>query len=62
MNYKYYRCQTCGLLITDAMIARKICLGHRVKIAIRGNMWEWFLIKLGLYEWFMLKFKVGASE
>jgi len=60
MDYKYHRCKTCGLLLTDPMILNGACIGHSVSPAIRGSIWEWFLIKLGIYERVMMR--VGKSE
>ena len=48
---KWLRCQTCGLLLTDDLINKGICTGHRVQYAHRGAFWEWLFIKLGIYEW-----------
>jgi hypothetical protein len=48
---KYFRCQTCGILVTDRLINTGICVGHRVQYAHRGAWWEWLTIKLGIYEW-----------
>lgn len=44
----YWRCQTCGRLLTDSMIADGSCAGHHLKPAIRGTFWEWLKIKLGI--------------
>jgi hypothetical protein len=56
----YYRCITCGLLLSDRMTRTGLCVGHKLKPAIRGAFWEWTLIKLGIYERIMLHY--GKSE
>lgn len=45
-SIKLWRCQTCGILLTDRLIADGTCAGHRIKPAIRGTFWEWLKIKL----------------
>lgn len=62
MDYKYHRCKTCGIIVTDPMIEEGFCIGHKVSPCVRGNMWEWVFIKLNIYEWFMLKFADGRDE
>ena len=56
MDYKYFRCKTCGLLLTDPLISKGACIGHKISPAIRGSLWEWTLIKLGIYETIMGRF------
>lgn len=51
-----FRCQTCGTLLTDAMCKEGFCVGHRVKLAIRGTFFEWLLLKVGLYEAYSRRF------
>jgi len=41
-----YRCQTCGKLLGDEMIAKGICTGHQFKYANNGTVWEWIQIKI----------------
>lgn len=48
MEPKYLRCITCEKLLTDEMIARGICAGHRVKYATKVSLWEWIKVKMGL--------------
>lgn len=48
MEPKYLRCITCGNLLTDEMISRGICAGHKVKYAIKVSLWEWIKVKMGL--------------
>jgi hypothetical protein len=56
MDYKYFRCKTCGLLLTDRMIRNGSCIGHKVSPAIRGKIWEWILVKLNIYDTVMMRF------
>jgi hypothetical protein len=44
---KYLRCE-CGKLLTDRMISKGVCAGHRVKYATKGSFIEWLKIKLNL--------------
>lgn len=44
-----FRCETCGKLLLLRDIRDKVCVGHRIKFAIRGTFWEWIKIKLRLY-------------
>lgn len=48
-NHPYYfRCFTCGALVSDKLIARGLCAGHKVGPAFRVSLWEWLLCKLGI--------------
>ena len=51
---EYYRCMTCGLLLTDKIIEQGICAGHKMRLAADGSFFEWLLIKLRLYERFTI--------
>lgn len=46
----YYRCKTCGRLLTDSIMELGICAGHQVQYATSGTLFEWILIKLNLWE------------
>lgn len=48
-QYRIFRCQTCGLLLTARMIRRGVCAGHQVRYAIRGSVAEWIYIKIRLW-------------
>lgn len=46
---KYFRCRTCDRLLTDRMIRKGACAGHRdIRYATSGSLREWILIKLHL--------------
>ncbi len=48
---KFFRCETCGYLVTDKMIQEKgKCNGHRLRIAFRVSFFEWLLIKLHIIQ------------
>ena len=43
-----FRCHTCGLLLTDRMIRKGECSGHRIQYAIRGTPLEWIILQFRL--------------
>ena len=47
---KFIRCDSCGRLLTDSIIALGICAGHKMRVACEGNFMEWMLIKIGVWE------------
>ena len=46
----YYRCQSCGRLLTDRIMSLGICAGHRITYATSGTFFEWLLINFNLWE------------
>lgn len=48
-HIRIFRCQTCGLLLTNRMIARGLCAGHHVRYAMRGTFFEWIYINIRLW-------------
>jgi len=49
-KYKYFRCITCGRLLTDSLISLGVCAGHKMRYATDCSFMEWLLIKLGIWE------------
>lgn len=47
-DYNVFRCQTCGRLLTDSMIRKGNCEGHKMVYASRGTFTEWVVIKFRL--------------
>lgn len=45
---KFYRCEKCRKLLTDRMIRKGVCSGHKIGYAEEGTIWEWIKIKIGL--------------
>lgn len=39
-----YRCESCGRLLLREHIARGVCGGHRVKLALSGSLLEFIQV------------------
>ena len=45
---KFFRCQFCNKLVTDRMLQKGQCAGHRLKVAGYATFWEWLMVKIGI--------------
>ena len=41
-----YRCVDCDKLLGEEMLSEGICVGHKLKYATKGTVWEWIKVKL----------------
>lgn len=58
-DVKYLRCEFDRRILTNRMIRKGECVGHRLRIAGHVTFFEWLKIRLFLdpYEWILEKLK-----